>query len=355
MVMPAVPEPRCFAATTTDPLSQLAARTAHAADATQRHALLEQLKRDLRAALSSGRDDLLRRSLATVASPSAGLVLVEALDQVINSPADSQSDIAARLFAMPVVLVAAGLASGEISGAVSDVRTISRLLESHEVLGSARAFRLYPALSSENSLESDSPSRWYALLRGIECGHPETAFGIPPAPIALESADESVHLRFLLGSVVAAVQALTFRDAAASIGKWGMPVGRELLAQLQRSGLSLLPLPRPPAGLMQALHEGRRAREEVALQAFASRVLRRMRTESGEPGAEVAALESGSIGVRLLPGFAGDPPEAHFWKLDQLDDLADVTNSVLDLLADCRVSSVRVLERVVSDAEFLGG
>jgi hypothetical protein len=84
-------------------------------------------------------------------------------------------------------------------------------------------------------------------------------------------------------------------------------------------------------------------------------VLRRMRSQSGEPGAEVAALESGSIGVRLVPRFEGERTATHRWQLDRLDHLVDVTRSILDLLADCRVSSVRVAERIVSDAEFLGG
>jgi hypothetical protein len=134
-----------------------------------------------------------------------------------------------------------------------------------------------------------------------------------------------------------------------------MPLSRELLAQLGQASLSLLPLPRPPAGLMRALHEGRRAREEVAFQAFASRVLRRMRSGPGETDAEVAALESGAVGVRLAPGFERERAETHRWQLDAVDDLADVTGSILGLLADCRVSAVRVVESIVSDAEFLRG
>jgi hypothetical protein len=82
-----------------------------------------------------------------------------------------------------------------------------------------------------------------------------------------------------------------------------MPFSRELIAQLGQHGLSLLPLPRPPSGLLVAVHEGRRACEEVAFQAFASRALRRLRSETGDPRAEVAALESAAIGVRLSSPF----------------------------------------------------
>jgi hypothetical protein len=351
----ALPEPRCFAATTIDPLSRLAAQAAHAADATQRGALLSRLEGELRDALAAARDDVLMRALGNVISPAAGLALVETLDQVIDTPAGAEHGLAARVFAIPVVFVAAGLAGAEISGVVPDTRAIARLLEGQDGVGPALTFALGQALCAATALETDLPSQRYARLRSIESGSFETQLDMIPAPIRLESAEESVHLRFLVGSVVASVQTPSFLETAAHIGSWGMPLSRELLTRLGRPGLSLLPLPRPPAGWMKALHEGRRAREEVAFQAFVSRVLRRMRSETGEPDADVAALESGAIGVRLAPRFEREPAETHRWQLDRLDDLTDVTGSILGLLADCRVSSVRVLERIVSDAEFLGG
>jgi hypothetical protein len=353
--MSALPEPRCFAATTLDPLSRLAAQAAHAADATQRLGLLTQLHNALRETLASGRDDLVRHAIANVISPAAGLALVDALDQVINTPADPAAGrLAARVFAIPVVFVAAGRAGAEISGVLPTTETVARLLDSPDARSSARTFRLSPALCAETSLETDSPSQRYALLRSVESANVEARHEMIPSPIRLVSADESVHLRFLVGSVVDSAQTPSFLEAVADIGTWGMPLSRELLAQLGQAGLSLLPLPRPPAGLMKALHEGRRAREEVAFQAFASRVLRRMRSETGEPEAEVAALDSGAIGVRVVPGFDHKRAETHRWRLDALDDLADVTASMLGLLADCRVSSVRTLERIQSDAAFLG-
>ncbi len=298
---------------------------------------------------------MLRHALANAISPAAGLALMEALDYVINTPPDPKGGIAARLFAIPVVFVAGGLAGAEVAGVIPDIEVITRLLETHDTLGPVRAFGLSQALCAEASLEADSPSQRYALLRSIESAGVAARPDMLPAPIRLESADESVHLRFLVAGVVAPVQAPSFPETARDTGSWGMPLSRGLLAQLGQAGLSLLPLPRPPAGLMRALHEGRRAREEVALQAFASRVLRRMRSQTGEPDAEVAALESGAIGVRLVPALERDRAETHRWQLDALDELADVTASILGLLAECRVNSVRVLERIESDAEFLGG
>ena len=349
-----LPDPRCFAATTADPLSRLAARAAHAADATQRRRLLDELQRELREALASGSDGLLTQALASASSPAAGQTLWEALDRAVNTPADPQSTLAARVFAIPVVFVAGGLTGATIPGLLSDPKAVAQVLKTQGALGPAHNFGLSPVLCAETSLESVSPSRRYALLRGVESGDAETWPDLIPAPVRLESAEESVHLRFLVGIVVAPAEAPPILETAGDIGRWGMPLSRELLVQLVQPGLSLLPLPRPPAGLMKALHEGCLAREEVAFQVFASRVLRRLRSETADPEVELAALESGSIGVRLVSPFDRTRAEVHRWKLDALDDLADVTTRILGLFEQCRVNAVRVLERVVPDAEFLG-
>jgi hypothetical protein len=349
-----LPDPRCFAATTADPLSRLATRAAHAADATQRRRLLDELQRELREALASGSDGLLTQALASASSPAAGRTLWEALDRATNTPADPQSVLAARVFAIPVVFVAGGLAGATIPGRLSDTKAVARVLETQGALGPTHNFGLSPALCAEPSLECVSPSRRYALLRGVESGHVEPWPDLIPADIRLESAEESVHLRFLAGIVVAPARARSFLETAGDIGRWGMPLSRELLRQFGQEGLSLLPLPRLPAGLMTALHEGRWAREEVAFQTFASRVLRRLRSETADPEVEIAALESGSLGVRLVSPFDRTRAEVHRWKLDALDDLAQVTASILGLFAECGVSAVRLLERVLPDAEFLG-
>jgi hypothetical protein len=94
--MPVLSEPRCFAAMTIDPLSGLAAQVAHAADVTQRGRLLNRLHNEVREALASGRDDLLRHATANVISPVAGWILLDALDHVINTPAVASSARAVR-------------------------------------------------------------------------------------------------------------------------------------------------------------------------------------------------------------------------------------------------------------------
>lgn len=351
--MPTLPDPRRFAATTANPYSRLAAQAANTSDATQRRQLLSELHHELQQALGAGRDDLLTEAAAEVASAAAGGVLWDALDRAINTPADPHSALAARVFAIPVVFVAGGLAGGAVSGTLPDAKAVAQLLETQGALGPARNFGVNQALCADTSAEAFSPSLLYVLLRGLESGRADSWPGLIPAGIDLESAEESVHLRFVTGIVATPAQAPSFAETAGDIGRWGMPLSRELIAQLGQQGLSLLPLPRPPSGLLRAAHEGRRAYEEVAFQAFASRALRRLRSQTGDPRVEVAALDSGAIGVRLSSPFGQHRAEAHRWELDALDDLAGVAASILDLLAECRVSGVQVLDTLVPEAEFL--
>lgn len=353
--MPALADPRCFATTTANPLAKLSARAVEAADATQRGPVLEQLQRELREALLAGRDDLLTDAVAEVVSPAAGRLLWEALDRAINTPADRESALAAQVFAIPLVLVAGGLAPAVVPGTLGHAKAVEQVLESEGALGPHRNFGLNTALCADTSLEGSFPSVLYRLLRGLESGEPGTWSDVIPAEIYLDSAEESVHLRFLTGVAVTPAQAPSLVETAADIGRWGMPLSRELSAQLGHPGLSLLALPRPAAGPLQAVHAGRRAREEIAFQVFISRALRRLRSETGEPEVEVAALDTDGIGVRLASPFHPGPAERHRWELDALDDLNAVTASILGLLEECRVASVRVLDTVVSDARFWQG
>ncbi len=353
--MPARPDPRCFATTTGNPFAKLSACAVEATDATQRRQVLEQLQRELQDALVAGRDDLLTDAVAEVVSPAAGRVLWEALDRAVNTPADRTSALVAQVFSIPLVLVTGGLAPAVVPGTLPNAKAVMQVLESEGALGPLRNFGLNAALCADTSLEGSFPSILYGLLRGLESGATGTWSDVIPAEIYIDSAEESVHLRFLTGVAVTPAQAPSFVETAADIGRWGMPLSRELSAQLGQPGLSLLALPRPAAGPLQAVHAGRRAREEIAFQVFVSRALRRLRSETGEPEVEVATLDTDGIGVRLASPFHPERAESHRWELDALDDLDDVTASILGLLEECRVAGVRVLDTVVSDARFWQG
>lgn len=311
----------------------------------QRERFRQELQEDLKQTLRAGRDDLLSAALAEVSSPEAGNCLWAAVDQALNTPADDNATLAASLFAIPIVFVAAGPDGRQVPGVLRDVRKLARVLEEHGALGVHQNFGLNQALCADTSVESFSLSRLYALLRRVEAERVDIWPDLIPAEIELEG-EERVDLRFVTGIVVAGVGAPSLASTAADVSRWGMPFARELIAQLTQRGVSLLPIPRPPRGLLQALYHGHRAREEVAFQTFISRVVRQLRSSVGEPEVTLTAARPDAIVIRVAAAMGGDPAYMHRWQLHPLDQLADVSKSISDLLTECRVERVMVREEI---------
>jgi hypothetical protein len=230
---------------------------------------------------------------------------------------------------------------------------VRALLQEKGALGQARNFGLASALCSAKAVEGVAPSRLYR----IACGREEAAgaLDLPPADLLTVTAHEAVHLRFLAGVAVTPGHAPSFLETGADVGAWGLALTRELSEQLQVPGLSVLPIPRPPANLFQAPALGRQAREELAFQAFVSRVLRRFRAEVGEPAVTIASLASGEVGVRFASPFDPARVEIHRWRLTPLDSIERVQGSIADLLRDCRLENVAVLASILSADELSAG
>jgi hypothetical protein len=134
-----------------------------------------------------------------------------------------------------------------------------------------------------------------------------------------------------------------------------MALTRELADQLEVDGVSVLPIPRPPASLFTAPAIGRQVREELAFQAFVSRVLRRFRSEVGEPEVLIASLSSGDIGIRLSSPFDSARVDVHLRRLTPLDAIDRVQESMLELLRECRLNAVRVVPSILTPEQLAAG
>lgn len=352
--MPTLPDPRCFAAAESEPLLRLATECADVTDATQRTPLAERLRRELRNQLVSGRERSLRERIDHVPSPAAGRCLWEAIDQVLSTP-EAHAPLAAAVFAIPVVFVAGGSPGTEVSGVIPEPSRLARVLEAAGALGRGCNFGLNGALCTRQSLLGSSFADLFARLRAVETGAPARSWELPPAPITLDDSEEHVELRFLTGIAVSGAQAPSLVSTAADIARWGMPLARELIAQLGQSGLSLLPIPRPPQGWLGAHHAGSRAREELALQAFVSRAVRAFRSTEADPRVRLTALQPSAIGVRLESQLNIVHAVSHLVLLHPLDDLPQVLASMLELFRDCRLDSVELVRSLGSEADFRRG
>jgi len=299
--------------------------------------------------LVQGRDGEIAASLAAATSAAVYRCLWESLISAL-APSNA-TGVAAVPFAFPLPIVTGGLAPATVPGVLADAARVREILEASGALQRSRSFGLANALCSLAALESVPPSRLFALAGDVAPG----VLDLPPAEVQVTTANEQVHLRFLLGAVLTPAHAPSFLETGSAVATWGLALTRELSRQLEVDGLSVLPIPRPPVALLRAPQSGRRAREELAFQAFVSRVLRQFRAQLGEPDVTVAALNSPAIGVRLASTLAEDRGEVHAWFLHPLDDLEDVTASILGLLRECRLDNLRVLPAIVSAEAFAAG
>lgn len=341
--MKSLPDPRTYAVAAGEPLALLAEKAAIQGSALQHDDAEKILVAAVDSVLASGDAGQISRALSDSTSARARRALHRAAELACNPP--QHADLAVRVFAVPLVMVAGGVESGRIPGVIPDVSALRSLFESHGALGPARNFGLGNALVAARALSGFSPALLYAISHGQE--QPDLRqFDFAPADIELVGADEQAHLRFLVGAVVTPRQAPDFTETAGNIGAWGMPFTRELSGQLAQAGMSLLPIPRPPMGFTGALQAGRFAWREIGFQLFLSNNLRKFRSRTGEPDVFVASFADGSVRVRL-DSRLDDSFNAEFtWPLDPDDDLAMVGESILGLLAECRLDFVDVADAV---------
>jgi len=344
-----LPDPRAFAAQTDNRLVQLAQGCLRRAAPARRDLACPEVVTHLRDCLARGRDEDIAASLAGATSAAVYRCLWESLASALAPPGGTS--VAAVPFAFPLLIVTGGLAPATVPGVLADGVRVREILEASGALDRSRSFGLANALCSLAALESVAPSRLFALAGEVASG----ALDLPPAEIHVATRDEQVHLRFLLGAMLTPAGAPSFLETGSAVAAWGMALTRELSHQLRVEGLSVLPIPRPPVALLRAPQSGRRAREELAFQAFVSRVLRRFRGEVGEPDVTVAALNSPAVGVRFASGLVDDRVAIHAWSLHPLDELEDVAASILGMLRECRLENVRVLPEVVPADAFAAG
>jgi hypothetical protein len=259
------------------------------------------------------------------------------------------ADLPTTVFALPLVIVAANSAPILIPGALPNIDEFVALMKSGAALRGNQSFGLSNALASSNAFlieKLPSTLSWWK----------------PPgetnnAPIAIEKSSmqlpanqESVFLRFLVGSAFAApgVDLLTEKDT----GKWGMPFTQTFAKQLGGGTLSLLAMPRPPRSPLAALFQGRAAQREVSLQLFATNAIRKFRSSVGDPEAVISAhvtQRGGEIRLSLSNPFDEKGAEGFRAELFATDRAQDIAVQMQDLLRECNVQSVTTLADVFPD------
>ncbi len=273
--------------------------------------------------------------------------------------------LAVTLFALPVVIVAAvetGDGPVDVPAVLPDPAALAAILHEHGALAGNRNFGLANVLVAADVLDlRNLPDllAWRSLPDPAAAETDPPSRMLTPAPIRVDDGQERAHLRFLVGSTLAARDADPLRDGA--VRSWGMPVAQSLAAQLRCPGVSLLALPLAPQSPTRALASGRAAQREVAAQLFASSAIRKLRAAVGEPSAVISVhrveTPAGGGEIRLSLSSPYDPREAEGFRCPLLptDRVEDVVRLLTDLMHDCRVTDVRREPGVHADRDPVTG
>ena len=315
------------------------------------------LTEDMLDALRSGDAAWLAGLLA--AAPSAAIArqlwrrLIAAWDEALKRSDDA---VAAHLFALPIVIVAGSSSAterGRIEGVLAQPERLQAILVEHDALGGNRNFGLAAALASADAIDVPRLPELLSWTLRHTASVPH-ARSIEPAAMVL-TAEAAVHLRFLVGTALAAPSATLLIESR--VGNWGLPLAHELVRQLGTPGAMVLALPRAPKPPLVALQEGRAAQREVGAQLFASNAIRRLRAEVGEPAAVIsahrcpAALGGGELRLSFSSVFDSRQAEGFRCPLFAGERAGDVAAMLAALLHDCRVNDVQVLPDVYPDRD----
>jgi hypothetical protein len=348
-----LPDPRAWPVPRDDdvPLLALAAQSL-AGNAAARATL----RLELDALLDAGEDAAVQTLLREAPSAECYRHLQQMLAKLVNKPERGETVIA-RLFAVPLVIVAGAKKQLELPDALPDIAAVSALLEHHGVLGAGRNFGLGNALCSMETLTCLPPGllrRWAAQLRSG--GAPLELAG---SGYTVKPGREQVVLRFLAGATVGPAHVPSVMETGSNVGAWGMPLTKLLASQLAQPGLDVLPIPRAPVAMYLAADAGRAAQIELAFSLFLSNTVRQFRMAVGDPAVVLSAhrLDDGGAELRvsLSSPFDESMLEGFRWPLYPADDYLEIVNKIKQLLDEVKLNDRRSLAQVVDDLNARGG
>ena len=315
----------------------------------------------LACALRESRGGDLDNALTMVPCAAVARHLRRLLAGVERGDPKSHAHLHTRLFALPVILVAAlehDAQSVSLAGVIP-APSLAGTLREARAFGGCETFALSTSLVAADAIDIAALP---ALVSHASAGPGESAgefaaapLDLPPSPIDVESAVERVHLRFIAGAVLTPPHVDPLREPG--IDRWGMLFAQSMAKALRAPGVSLLALPRPPERLVGAVQTGRAAQREVSAQLFASNAIRKFRASYGEPTAIISAHRcagapgGGELRVSLSSPFAAKEAEGFRCPLYPYETVHEVASMLLALLRDCRVSDVRVMSGVHADVD----
>lgn len=331
-----LPDPRQYPdASLSNRLIHLTQSVLAARDDAERQSQQSVLQDTLRDLLE--RDDVLLLSVALNMAPTRAAYLE--LWQALRAAVEQASGRHAVIFALPLVLVAGSRQRATLPERVEDVDALNALLRSQQIFAADAEVFLSGKLLHPDALMEISPAQLYRYTRQLADAARGLPLELPASAVTVQ--EEGVFLRYLLGVAIQQPGQEAPVNFDSKVGVWGLPMMKFLGDQLKVDGVTLFPIARSPAPLMQAIAAGNQARLEVALQVYASSLLRKLRTEGQQPVAWVASHGSNEIHFTLTAGAKpGASDECFVWPLSPQDSVSRIEQDFRDLMQECQVEQV---------------
>ncbi|MBB5193452.1 hypothetical protein HNQ50_004209 [Silvimonas terrae] len=304
---------------------------------------LETLVREL---LQTNDHAALNAALTQAPSDNAYSIFWDTLRATVEKP-DSYNEQWAVPFAIPLILVAGVKGQAQLPGRLSDVDAVRELLKKHGIFATDSDIWLSAQLAHPEQLAQVNPAqlaRWRDQLQYASGGLPVT---FQDAPVPLK--DEGVFVRYLFGVAIQHKDAAPAIKLGGQVGAWGVPLAQELGKQLQTTGVTLFTIPRVPQTWLAAQEAGRVTQLETQLQVATSNALRSIRTAGRTPVITVAAHDPGEVRITFCGLEDGERWEGFVWPLAPLDRTEQVVDFVQQLMVECQVDDVRIIDTVQPD------
>ncbi|AOX99020.1 hypothetical protein [Jeongeupia sp. USM3] len=315
----------------------------NADEAAQKRGALDEIVREL---LLTGDHYGLNGALTQAPTQDGYKVLWQTLREAVETPV--QPGPFAVPFALPIVFVAGRKGATSLPGEI-DAGAVLALLRQHGAVAADAAVWLSGALVGADQLAAVNPAQ---LQRWQQAEATPLPVALSPAPI--EFKDEGVFLRYLVGVAIQPEGGQPAIRLGGPVGAWGMPLAQLLSDTFKQPGLTLFPIPRVPQSWLAAQETGRVTVLETRLQVAASNAIRSIRSKGRTPAITLAAHEGGEIRITFSSREDAERWEGYVWPLAPLDTAEQVHAFVDELMRECQVDDVVVIETIQPDLDTDG-
>ncbi|XZG69020.1 DUF2863 family protein [Chitinibacteraceae bacterium HSL-7] len=308
-----------------------------------------QLDATLRDLIAAGDHAGLNAALTQIPSQDSHQRLWDVLSQEL-SEAPEACERWLTLFAIPVILVAGTRNQVALKAELDDVAPVLDAMRAAGVIATDAEVTLSPALISPVDMAALSLTDQQRAR--ATCDVATLAARLPASSVTVK--DEGVFVRYLIGAATETAGADAAIRLGSDVGSWGIKVAEAINAQLAVDGLTLFAIPRGVQNWLAAQETGRITQLETRLQVSASNALRSIRGKGRTPAVVIAAHEPGEVRVTFTAREDAERWEAFVWPLGPLDRTEGVRHYAENLLAECQVDDIQVIDTVQPDLDVDG-